>query len=59
MCEAVPGAKGATRRRKVYVVIGVGYWRQGKALQGIAGGTSVSSGWENSGSETLGPFLAL
>lgn len=41
VCEAVPGAKGATRRRKVYVVVGAGYWRQGKALQGIAGGTSI------------------
>lgn len=39
VCEAVPGAKGATRRRKVYVVVGAGYWRQGE-------GTSGHSGWD-------------
>jgi hypothetical protein len=39
--------------------LGLGIGGRGKALQDIADGTGVSSGWESSDSETLGPFLAL
>lgn len=42
MCEAVPGAKGATRRRKVYVIVGLGDWSLGRHVQGMSGEDSVS-----------------
>lgn len=56
----MPGAKGATRRRKVHGVDGAGkVWRgRGKACVGQVGGRargrSVFLEWECSGSETLG-----
>lgn len=65
VCEAVPGAKGAIRRRKVYMVgrfiLGLGDGSTGgRQVQGMwEADRSVSWFWESSDSETLGPFLAL
>ena len=70
MCEAVPGAKGATRRRKVPGVDGA---RDATGRCGRAGQRQVwdmwekakrqecgegSGCWEPSASETLGHFLS-
>lgn len=69
VCEAVPGAKGATRRRKVLGVLGDrdaagkcggtvrrqvwGMWGEGQET------SMVCLCWEPSPSKTLGPTLAL